>query len=161
MIDPVVGIIGLGYVGLPLAITFARQYQTIGFDIKEQAIENYRKGIDPNHAVDSVGFASALYIQFTSEAKDLQSADFLVIAVPTPIDAANEPNLTPLISASKIAGANLKKGATVIYESPVFLGATEDICVPILEEMSGRKWKQDFSSVTLRNAMPLFNEKRI
>jgi UDP-N-acetyl-D-galactosamine dehydrogenase len=94
--------------------------------------------------VDSAGFAAAKYIQFTSNAKDLQSADFLIIAVPTPIDTANQPDLTPLIGASKIAGANLKKGATVIFESTVFPGATEDICVPILEQMSGGKWKQDF-----------------
>ncbi len=144
MSKPIIGIVGLGYVGLPLAVTFAQKYTTIGFDIKAEAIENYRQGIDHNNEVDAGGFKAARHITYTAEAKDLQEADFIIIAVPTPIDAANQPDLTPLISASKIAGAILKKGATVIYESTVFPGATEDICVPILEEMSGRKWKQDF-----------------
>jgi UDP-N-acetyl-D-galactosamine dehydrogenase len=144
MTNTIVGIIGLGYVGLPLAITFGQKYQTIGFDVKNQAIENYRNKIDPNNEVDEAGFTAAKHLQFTTEAKDLHQADFIIVAVPTPIDAANQPDLHPLISASKTAGANMKKGATVIFESTVFPGATEDVCVPILEETSGLKWRQDF-----------------
>jgi UDP-N-acetyl-D-galactosamine dehydrogenase len=144
MTNPTIAIIGLGYVGLPLAITFGQKYQTIGFDVKNQAIENYRNKIDPNNEVDEAGFTAAKHLQFTTEAKDLHQADFIIVAVPTPIDAANQPDLHPLISASKTAGANMKKGATVIFESTVFPGATEDVCVPILEETSGLKWRQDF-----------------
>lgn len=145
MKDKIIAIVGLGYVGLPLAVTFAQKYQTIGFDIKKQAIENYRQGIDPNSAVDAEGFKAARYITFTTEEKDLRQADFLIVAVPTPIDKANQPDLTPLISASTIAGANLKKGAIVVFESTVFPGATEEICVPILEKESGLQWKKDFN----------------
>jgi UDP-N-acetyl-D-galactosamine dehydrogenase len=145
MKNKIIGVVGLGYVGLPLAMTFGRKYQTIGFDIKKDAIENYRKSIDLHGEVDETDFISAKYLRFTTEARDLQSADFLIVAVPTPIDNANQPDLRPLISASRIAGANMKRGATVIFESTVFPGATEDICVPILEETSGFKWQHDFS----------------
>jgi UDP-N-acetyl-D-galactosamine dehydrogenase len=144
MSKTIIGVVGLGYVGLPLAVTFAQKYQTIGFDIKAQAVENYRKGIDHNNEVDAEGFKAARYITFTTEARDLRLADFIIVAVPTPVDAANQPDLSPLVSATIIAGANLKKGATVIFESTVFPGATEDICVPVLEEQSGLKWKRDF-----------------
>ncbi len=140
----IVGIIGLGYVGLPLAVTFGQRYHTIGFDIKKEAIENFRKKIDLNGEVDEAGFAGAEHLQFTTEAKDLHQADFIIVAVPTPIDAANQPDLRPLISAARTAGANMKKGATIVFESTVFPGATEDVCVPILEEESGMKWRQDF-----------------
>jgi UDP-N-acetyl-D-glucosamine/UDP-N-acetyl-D-galactosamine dehydrogenase len=140
----IVGVIGLGYVGLPLAVTFGQKYHTIGFDIKKEAIENFRKKIDLNGEVDEAGFAGAEHLLFTTEAKDLHRADFIIVAVPTPIDAANQPDLRPLISAARTAGANMKKGATVVFESTVFPGATEDVCVPILEEESGLKWRQDF-----------------
>lgn len=144
MKNKIIGIVGLGYVGLPLAVTFGQKYQTIGFDIKKEAIDNYRKKIDLNNEVEEQGFNAAKHLHFTTDAKDLQAADFIIVAVPTPIDNANQPNLGPLISASKTAGANMKKGAIVIFESTVFPGATEDICVPILEETSGFKWQKDF-----------------
>ncbi|TKB25014.1 nucleotide sugar dehydrogenase [Desulfopila sp. IMCC35006] len=144
MLDKTIGVVGLGYVGLPLAVTFGQKYRTIGFDIKKDAIENYRKKIDRNGEVDEAGFTAARYLQFTSEAQDLAAADFIIVAVPTPIDSANQPDLHPLTSATRTAGANMKKGATVIFESTVFPGATEDVCVPILEEMSGLTWQQDF-----------------
>ncbi len=144
MLNKIIGVVGLGYVGLPLAVTFGQKFKTIGFDIKKDAVENYRKQIDLNNEVEEESFSAAKHLQFTTEAQDLKSADFLIIAVPTPIDTANQPDLGPLISASKTAGANMKKGAIVIFESTVFPGATEDICVPILEETSGLKWQQDF-----------------
>jgi UDP-N-acetyl-D-galactosamine dehydrogenase len=137
-------VVGLGYVGLPLAVTFGQKYQTIGFDIKKDAIANYRNKIDRNGEVDEAGFTAARHLQFTTNSQDLSVADFIVVAVPTPIDSANQPDLRPLISASRTAGANMKKGAIVIFESTVFPGATEDVCVPILEEASGLEWQQDF-----------------
>ncbi len=139
-----VGIIGLGYVGLPLAITFGKIYNTIGYDLNKDAIENYRKGIDHNKEVDSNGFAAAERLSFTDKPEDLSKADFLIIAVPTPIDQANQPNLRPLLGAAAIAGKHMKKGATVVFESTVYPGATEEACVPILEETSGLQWKKDF-----------------
>jgi len=144
MSSDIIAVLGLGYVGLPLAVEFGKHYKTIGFDIKKEAIEKYNKKIDLNNEVSEEGFTSAKYLQFTSDAEDIQSADFIIVAVPTPIDKANQPDLAPLISASRTAGANMKKGAIVIFESTVFPGATEDICVPILEELSGLQWKKDF-----------------
>lgn len=139
-----VGIIGLGYVGLPLAITFGKIHNTIGYDLNKEAIQNYRNGIDHNKEVESAGFAAAKLLSFTDNAKDLSKADFIVIAVPTPIDQANQPNLRPLLGAAATAGKHMKKGATVIFESTVYPGATEEACVPILEEASGLQWKKDF-----------------
>lgn len=144
MLEPLVAVIGLGYVGLPLAIEFGKKYRTIGFDIKKEAIANYSNKVDINNEVDEEGFTSAVHLQFTCDPTDLQKADFLIVAVPTPIDNAKQPDLTPLIKASETVGANLKKGATVVYESTVFPGATEDVCIPVLEAQSGLKWKQDF-----------------
>ncbi len=141
---PTVGILGLGYVGLPLAITFGKIYQTIGYDLNREAIKNYNKGIDHNNEVDSTGFAAAKHLSFTEDPGQLSSADFLIIAVPTPIDHANQPNLRPLLGAAATAGTHMKKGATVIFESTVYPGATEEACVPVLEETSGLKWKKDF-----------------
>lgn len=141
---PTVGILGLGYVGLPLAITFGKIYQTIGYDLNREAIKNYKKGIDHNNEVDSAGFTAAKLLSFTDDPGQLSSADFLIIAVPTPIDHANQPNLAPLLGAAATAGTHMKKGATVIFESTVYPGATEEACVPVLEQKSGLKWKKDF-----------------
>lgn len=141
---PTVGILGLGYVGLPLAITFGKIYRTIGYDLNSNAIKNYIKGIDHNNEVDSAGFAAAEMLSFTENPEQLSSADFLIIAVPTPIDNANQPNLRPLLGAAATAGKHMKKGATVIFESTVYPGATEEACVPVLEEESGLIWKKDF-----------------
>ncbi len=142
---PTVAILGLGYVGLPLAITFGKKYQTIGYDLNQRAIANYRKGIDHNNEVDSDGFTAARLLTFTENPEDLSEADFLIIAVPTPIDQANQPNLRPLLGAAATAGTHMKKGATVVFESTVYPGATEEACVPVLEETSGMRWKQDFN----------------
>jgi UDP-N-acetyl-D-galactosamine dehydrogenase len=140
-----VGIVGLGYVGLPLAITFGKIYQTIGYDLNSDAIKNYSKGIDHNKEVDAAGFAAAKLLTFTDNPEQLSKADFLIIAVPTPIDHANQPNLRPLLGAAATAGKHMKKGATVIFESTVYPGATEEECVPVLEETSGLLWKKDFN----------------
>lgn len=142
---PTVGILGLGYVGLPLAITFGKQYNTIGYDLNQTAIDNYRKGIDHNNEVDSAGFKAAEFLTFTEDPGQLGQADFLIIAVPTPIDHANQPNLRPLLGAAATAGKHMKKGATVIFESTVYPGATEEDCVPVLEKSSGMTWKKDFN----------------
>ncbi len=139
-----VGIIGLGYVGLPLAIAFGNKYKTIGYDLNKEAISNYTQGLDINNEVDSQGFASATLLTFTNDPEQLSEADFLIIAVPTPIDHVNQPDLHPLLGASITAGRHMKKGATVVYESTVFPGTTEERCVPALEEASGLQWKKDF-----------------
>ncbi len=144
MKNKTVVVVGLGYVGLPLAVTFGQHMATIGYDISESAIENFRKNIDYNGEVVEEEFQAATFLRFTADPAKINKADFVVVAVPTPIDDANQPDLRPLISASKTVGANMKKGAIVIFESTVFPSATEDVCVPVLEEESGLKWKEDF-----------------
>lgn len=144
MPHPTIAVIGLGYVGLPLAITFGKKFPTIGFDIKEQAIESYKKCHDPNCEVPEDGFKAAKNIIFTADPADITQADYCIVAVPTPIDSARQPDLAPLKGASSIVGQNMKKGTIVIFESTVYPGTTEDVCVPILEEESGLKWKDDF-----------------
>ncbi|MCB2183537.1 MAG: nucleotide sugar dehydrogenase [Desulfobulbaceae bacterium] len=139
-----VAVVGLGYVGLPLAVTFGRKLATIGFDIKEQAIASYNKCFDPNCEVDKDSFEEAKNIKFTSDPHEINEADFIVVAVPTPIDSARQPDLFPLKSATRTVGANMKKGAIVIFESTVYPGTTEEECVPILEQESSMVWKRDF-----------------
>ena len=139
-----IAVVGLGYVGLPLALAFGKTHETIGFDIKESLVENCRNGIDYTGEVSSEDFTAAKKFEATSDPKRLADADFIVVAVPTPVNAAHQPDLSPLVSASKMVGANMKKGAIVVYESTVFPGATEDICVPVLELHSQMVWKKDF-----------------
>ena len=139
-----VAVVGLGYVGLPLAIAFGEKYQTIGFDINEAAIASYQKQIDPNDEVDALGFQAADKLSFTSDPARLADADVLVVAVPTPIDQARQPDLRPLQGASRTVGQHMKEGAIVVFESTVFPGCTEEACVPILEEESGYSWQQGF-----------------
>jgi UDP-N-acetyl-D-glucosamine/UDP-N-acetyl-D-galactosamine dehydrogenase len=139
-----IGIIGLGYVGLPLAIAFGKIYKTIGYDLNKDAIERYSRGIDLNNEVDTKGFESAELLSFTGEPEQLSHASFIIIAVPTPINHVNQPDLQPLLSATATAGKHMTKGTTVIFESTVFPGTTEESCVPVLEETSGLQWKKDF-----------------
>ncbi len=139
-----VAVIGLGYVGLPLAVEFGRVFETIGFDLAEEKIANFRRFQDPTGEVSLDQFKAAKLLTVTTDASELKRADYIVVAVPTPVDEAHQPDFTPLISASRSAGANLKQGAVVIYESTVYPGATEEICIPILENTSGLKWKKDF-----------------
>lgn len=145
MTDKIIAVLGLGYVGLPLAVTFGQRMKTIGFDIKPEAIEKFKKNIDINGELAEKDFLAATYLEFTSDPKGISEADYIIIAVPTPIDNAKHPDLSPLIGASRIAGKNIKKGTIVIFESTVFPGATEDVCVPVLEHESGFTWKKDFN----------------
>ena len=139
-----VAIVGLGYVGLPLAIAFGRVGHTIGFDLNEEKVRAYRQGSDPMNEVSREEFGSAKELDFTTDAVRLAEADYVIVAVPTPVDEAHQPDLGPLIGASKVVGQYLKHGAVVVYESTVYPGCTEEVCVPILEQVSGMRWKQDF-----------------
>ena len=136
-------VVGLGYVGLPLAISFAKYVQVIGFDLNENKIKAYKEGIDVTKEVGNEELTNTT-MKFTSNPKDIKEGDFVIVAVPTPIDSHNNPDLVPVVSASEFVGKNLKKGAIVVYESTVYPGVTEDICMPILEKESGLKCGQDF-----------------
>lgn len=142
--DTTVAVIGLGYVGLPLALAFGAKHKTIGFDLNKQRISELKNKVDRTGEAGLEAFEDAVKIYFTEDEKDLKDADFIIIAVPTPIDNARQPDLTPVIKASEFAGRNLKKGAVVIFESTVYPGVTEEVCVPILEKESGYSWKKDF-----------------
>ncbi len=139
----IISIIGLGYVGLPLAIAFAKKVEVIGFDNAKGKIEQYINGTDLTKEVGNDVLQSTS-VFFTSHEKDLQKAKFHIVAVPTPINKDKTPNLSPIIEASKTVGRNLTKGSIVVYESTVYPGVTEDICIPILEEESGLKCGEDF-----------------
>ncbi|HQE53443.1 nucleotide sugar dehydrogenase, partial [Tenuifilum sp.] len=136
-------VIGLGYVGLPIALEFARKLSVIGFDIKPERVELMKKGIDPSRELEPEAFKGC-DIEFTSNIDDLRKAKFYVVAVPTPIDEHNLPDLKPLLAATRTVGQVLKKGDYVVYESTVYPGCTEEDCVPLLEELSGLKYIQDF-----------------
>ncbi len=136
-------VIGLGYVGLPIALEFAKNISVIGFDIKDDRIEMMKNKTDPSEELGSEAFEGCDII-FTSRPEDLKQASFHIIAVPTPIDKHNLPELSPLLSATRTVGKILKKGDYVVYESTVYPGATEEDCVPILEELSGLKFIKDF-----------------
>lgn len=140
----VVAVVGLGYVGLPLAVEFGKKRSTIGFDLSEHKIKSYLAFTDPTGEVSSADLRAATQLKVTTNPGLLKDADYIVIAVPTPVDAAHQPDFSPLIGASRAVGQNMKKGAIVVYESTVYPGATEEVCVPILEEHSGLKWRKDF-----------------
>lgn len=137
-------VVGLGYVGMPIAVAFAKKLDVIGFDINPQKVELYKKGIDPTKEVGNEVVA-ATTVDFTSEEARLREAKFHIVAVPTPVNADHTPDLTPVESASHTVGRNLVKGSIVVFESTVFPGVTEDICVPILEKESGLKCGVDFT----------------
>lgn len=139
-----IAVIGLGYVGLPLAVHFAARFETIGLDLKESIVEKCKRDEDPTGEVSKEEFEKALFFTPTTDPSKISDADFIIIAVPTPIDKARRPDLGPVESSSVTAGKYMKKGAVIIYESTVYPGVTEDICVPILEKHSGFKWKKDF-----------------
>jgi UDP-N-acetyl-D-galactosamine dehydrogenase len=139
-----VAIVGLGYVGLPLAVEFGKKYRTIGFDLSQDKIDAYRRRVDPTGEVSSEEFQAAAKLEVTSNPRALREADFIIVAVPTPVDAAHNPEFGPLIGASTSVGQNLTRGATVVFESTVYPGATEEVCIPVLERHSGMKWKKDF-----------------
>jgi len=137
-------VIGLGYVGLPLAVEFSKKLPCVGFDLKEQRIAELRQGIDSTREVSSEELAAAKQLQFTSSSDELRQCNVFIVAVPTPVDSSKRPDFTPLEGASRTVAQVLKPGDVVIYESTVYPGATEDICVPILEQVSGLKFNQDF-----------------
>jgi UDP-N-acetyl-D-galactosamine dehydrogenase len=138
-----VGVIGLGYVGLPIALAFAKKIKVIGFDINEKRVALMKKGIDPSNELGKKEFANT-DITFTHKLEDLKKASFFIVAVPTPIDEHNLPDLKPLIGASTTVGKVLKKGDYVVFESTVYPGCTEEDCVPVLEQYSGLKFGKDF-----------------
>ena len=132
-----VSVIGLGYVGLPLAVAFGRHLRTIGYDSDDRKIEAFKRRIDPTGEVSDEETSSATHLVFTRSPEAVSQADFVIIAVPTPIDHARQPDLSPLRAASDTVGRHMKNGAVVIFESTVFPGATEEVCVPLLEAASG------------------------
>jgi UDP-N-acetyl-D-galactosamine dehydrogenase len=140
----VVAVVGLGYVGLPLAVEFGKKYATVGFDLSEKKIAAYRNFLDPTGEVSQAELKAACRLRVTTHAADLADADFVIVAVPTPIDQAHRPDFGPLLAASEAVGKNLKRGATVVFESTVYPGATEEVCVPVIERYSGLQWRRDF-----------------
>ena len=139
-----IAIVGLGYVGLPLAVEFGKKVPTLGLDLSTEKVAAYRRHIDPNGEVSKQDLKAANQLQFHTDPAVLQEADFIIIAVPTPLGVAHQPDFTPLIKSSETVGKHLKRGAIVVYESTVYPGATEEVCIPILEKHSDLKWKQDF-----------------
>ena len=141
-------VIGLGYVGLPIALEFAKKIKVIGFDIKEDRLELMRKNIDPSEELES-SFFEGCDIEYTASVDKLREASFHIVAVPTPIDKHNMPDLTPVIAASITVGKALKKGDYVVYESTVYPGCTEEDCIPLLEKHSGLKFGIDLRASIL------------
>jgi len=137
------GVIGLGYVGLPIALEFARKIKVVGFDINAERVELMKNNIDPSEELTAKDFEGC-DIEFTHKLEDLEDVNFFIVAVPTPIDEYNQPNLKPLLNASKTVGKVLKKGDYVVFESTVYPGCTEDDCIPVLEKHSGLKFIEDF-----------------
>ncbi|MFL6710722.1 MAG: nucleotide sugar dehydrogenase [Massilia sp.] len=142
--EDIVAVVGLGYVGMPLAVEFGKKRSTIGFDLSESKIENYKKYIDPTGELSTEQLKSAEHLSVSTDPSTLSAARYIVVAVPTPVDEAHNPDFTPLAGASKTVGMHMKKGAIVVFESTVYPGATEEVCIPILEKHSGLKWMEDF-----------------
>ena len=142
--DLSLGIVGLGYVGLPLAVEFGKKRNVVGFDINSKRIEQLKKGVDLTLEIDTEEFSLSKGLTFSSDFADMKDVNCFIVTVPTPIDDHKRPDLNPLLGASKTIGKNLKKGDIVIYESTVYPGATEEECVPVLEEFSGLKFNEDF-----------------
>lgn len=141
--EATLAVIGLGYVGLPIALEFAKKIKVVGFDINAKRVEMMRNKIDPSNELEASAFEGC-DIHFTADIKELKEVNFFIVAVPTPIDEYNKPDLKPLLGASRTVATVLKKGDYVVYESTVYPGCTEDDCIPVLEELSGLKFKSDF-----------------
>jgi UDP-N-acetyl-D-galactosamine dehydrogenase len=137
-------VLGLGYVGLPLAVEFGKLFPTIGFDLSAEKVAAYRRFVDPTGEVASEDLRAAGQLSFHTDPAAIADADFIVVAVPTPVDDAHQPDFTPLITASETVGRNIKRGAVVVFESTVYPGATEEVCIPIIERESGLVWKEGF-----------------
>ncbi len=142
--NTVVAVVGLGYVGLPLAVEFGKKYRTLGYDLSEAKIASYRTHCDPTGEVSSERLKTATKLNLSTDPALISEADIIVVAVPTPVDEAHIPDFSPLVSSSKTVGQHMKKGAIVVYESTVYPGATEEVCIPLLEQHSGMKWLRDF-----------------
>ena len=142
--DLKIAIIGLGYVGLPLAVEFGKQLPVVGFDIQQKRIQELQSGQDHTLEVSPEELKQATHLSYSANLDDLRSCNFFIVTVPTPIDEFKQPDLTPLIKASTSIGKVLKKGDVVVYESTVYPGATEESCIPVLEQVSGLKFNQDF-----------------
>lgn len=140
----VVGVIGLGYVGLPLAVEFGKKFKTVGFDLSREKVAHYQRFFDPTGEVSTEDLRAANKLTVTTNPADLKDADIVVVAVPTPVNEARLPDFGPLISASRAVGPYLKQGTIVVFESTVYPGATEEVCIPELERASGMKWKEGF-----------------
>ncbi|MET3130804.1 UDP-N-acetyl-D-galactosamine dehydrogenase [Oxalobacteraceae bacterium GrIS 1.11] len=140
----VVAVVGLGYVGLSLAVAFGTRQRTIGVDLSPRKVESYRRWVDPTGEMSGTQMRAAKWLSVGTDPAELALADFIVVAVPTPVDSAHNPDFSALKSASIAVGRNMKRGAIVIFESTVYPGATEEICIPIMEEHSGMIWKTDF-----------------
>ena len=141
---PIIAVVGLGYVGLPLAMEFGRKFETIGYDLSVEKVAAFQRQQDPAGQISPEEFKAAARLTLTNDPASFHAADIIIIAVPTPVDKAHVPDFGPLIGASTTVGRHLKQGATVVYESTVYPGATEEVCIPLLEEHSGLKWKQGF-----------------
>jgi UDP-N-acetyl-D-galactosamine dehydrogenase len=144
MSDLVIAVVGLGYVGLPLAVEFGKKYRTRGFDLSEEKVARYKAHSDLTGEVSESELKAATLLSVSSDPKSISDADIIIVAVPTPVDAAHAPDFASLISASILVGKHLKQGAVVVYESTVYPGATEEICIPLLEQYSGKTWKEEF-----------------
>ncbi len=141
---PVIAVLGLGYVGLPLVVEFGKLGRTIGFDVVAGKVASCQAGKDPSRELPDTEMALARHAVYTTDAADLREADFILVAVPTPVTDAKIPDFEPLLSACRAIGPNLKPGATVVFESTVYPGATEEVCIPEIERCSGLAWKRDF-----------------
>jgi UDP-N-acetyl-D-galactosamine dehydrogenase len=140
----VVAVIGLGYVGLPLVVEFGKFFRTIGYDIAPAKVQSCLRGVDPSRELSEAEMSASTHAEYTSDPSLLSEADIIVVAVPTPVDDAHIPDFRPLIGASATAGRHMKKGATVVFESTVYPGATEEVCIPVLERESAMQWKDGF-----------------
>ncbi len=141
----VVAVVGLGYVGLPLAVEFGKKFRTVGYDLSAEKVANYRRHVDPTGEISGEDLRAASQLAVTTDAAELAAADIIIVAVPTPIDTARRPDLAPLVASSATVGKHMKRGAIVVYESTVYPGATEEVCIPVLEANSGMKWLKDFN----------------
>lgn len=138
-----IALVGLGYVGMPIAVAFAKKVNVIGYDLNAEKIKLYKNGVDPTNEVGNDGIKNTT-VEFTADETKIREAKFIIVAVPTPVNTDHTPDLAPVIGASKIVGRNLTRGAIVVYESTVYPGCTEDVCIPILEKESGMKCGVDF-----------------
>jgi len=161
MIVKTIAVVGLGYVGLPLAVAFGKKGNTIGFDLDEKKLADYRRGVDPSGEVEPEDLKASSGLEFTSNPSDLAKAAVIVVAVPTPIDNAHRPDLRALQGACKTIASNLSPGTIVVFESTVYPGCTEEVCVPILESISGMKWAGRTSSSDSRGFYIGYSPERI